>query len=303
MIIGMILALALSLTVVALVAVPARREGRDLLTPQGEQLVQSARERTTEVAQRRAGEDRRGRRCGPRAGPLEQPRRRQPSPAPSPTPARSRPASRRPPSRPRSTCGPTWRAPATDPHGPFLPQTGASRGRNGHRRRFGRAKPQRGGRGAQGRRSEPASDRPQAVTEQDADAGRGDRDAVAGAGVDRRDAGAGQRAEHAAAAGDPRQGTHAPAGPGAAISATPSATNAANAQPDAAAVLSGRPPRARRGPGRGRVPHPGQQQQRARTGPAGRGGDHPRDRPVAHRDGDEQQHADAAATVAGAASR
>ena len=49
-IVGMLVALALALAVVALVAVPARREGRDLLTPQGEQLVQTARDRTTEVA-------------------------------------------------------------------------------------------------------------------------------------------------------------------------------------------------------------------------------------------------------------
>ena len=49
-IVGMLVALALALAVVALVAVPARREGRDLLTPQGEQLVQTARDRTTEAA-------------------------------------------------------------------------------------------------------------------------------------------------------------------------------------------------------------------------------------------------------------
>lgn len=47
---GMLAALALSLLVVALVAVPARRQGRDLLTPQGEQIVQAALERTAEVA-------------------------------------------------------------------------------------------------------------------------------------------------------------------------------------------------------------------------------------------------------------
>lgn len=49
-VVGMLVALALSLVVVALVAVPARRDGRDVLTPQGEQLVQSALERTTEAA-------------------------------------------------------------------------------------------------------------------------------------------------------------------------------------------------------------------------------------------------------------
>ena len=49
-VLGMLFALALALAVVALVAVPARREGRELLTPQGEQLVQTAKERTAEVA-------------------------------------------------------------------------------------------------------------------------------------------------------------------------------------------------------------------------------------------------------------
>lgn len=49
-IVAMILALLLALLVVALVAVPARREGRDVLTPQGEQLVQHARDRTAEAA-------------------------------------------------------------------------------------------------------------------------------------------------------------------------------------------------------------------------------------------------------------
>ena len=49
-IVGMLVALALALAVVALVAVPARRAGRDLLTPQGGQLVQTARDRTTEAA-------------------------------------------------------------------------------------------------------------------------------------------------------------------------------------------------------------------------------------------------------------
>jgi hypothetical protein len=48
-IVGMLLVLLLSLGVVALVAVPARRQGRELLTPEGEALVQSARERTVGV--------------------------------------------------------------------------------------------------------------------------------------------------------------------------------------------------------------------------------------------------------------
>ncbi len=41
---------ALAVGVMALVAVQARRDGRELLTPHGEQLVQSARERTTDLA-------------------------------------------------------------------------------------------------------------------------------------------------------------------------------------------------------------------------------------------------------------
>lgn len=45
----MLAALAISMGVVALVAVPARRAGRDLLTPQGEQLVHRARERVIEL--------------------------------------------------------------------------------------------------------------------------------------------------------------------------------------------------------------------------------------------------------------
>jgi hypothetical protein len=51
-IVGMLLALLLAIGVVALVAVPARREGRELLTPQGEQLVQQARERVVDLRDR-----------------------------------------------------------------------------------------------------------------------------------------------------------------------------------------------------------------------------------------------------------
>jgi len=64
-IVGMFVALVLSLAVVALVAVPARRQGRDVLTPQGEQLVQSARERTTAVGRQVKA----GARPGPGRGP------------------------------------------------------------------------------------------------------------------------------------------------------------------------------------------------------------------------------------------
>jgi hypothetical protein len=44
-VLGMLVCVALALVVVALVAVPARREGRDLLSDRGEDLVGSIRER------------------------------------------------------------------------------------------------------------------------------------------------------------------------------------------------------------------------------------------------------------------
>ena len=46
LIVGMLLCVGLALAVVALVAIPARREGRDLLTPKGEEVMAMARERT-----------------------------------------------------------------------------------------------------------------------------------------------------------------------------------------------------------------------------------------------------------------
>lgn len=46
LIIGMLLCVGLALAVVALVAVPARREGRELLSPQGEEIVAAVREKT-----------------------------------------------------------------------------------------------------------------------------------------------------------------------------------------------------------------------------------------------------------------
>jgi hypothetical protein len=46
LIIGMLLCVGLALAVVAIVAIPARREGRDLLTPQGEELVALVKEKT-----------------------------------------------------------------------------------------------------------------------------------------------------------------------------------------------------------------------------------------------------------------
>jgi uncharacterized membrane protein YccC len=48
-IVGMLVALVLAAVVLALVAVPARQQGRQLLTSQGEELVSQARERTAEA--------------------------------------------------------------------------------------------------------------------------------------------------------------------------------------------------------------------------------------------------------------
>jgi hypothetical protein len=55
LILGMLVCVGLALAVVALVAIPARREGRELLTPQGEELVADVRERTQSTLER-AGE-------------------------------------------------------------------------------------------------------------------------------------------------------------------------------------------------------------------------------------------------------
>ena len=49
LIIGMLLCVGLALAVVALVAVPARREGRDLLSPQGEEIVAAVKEKTADT--------------------------------------------------------------------------------------------------------------------------------------------------------------------------------------------------------------------------------------------------------------
>lgn len=45
LVIAMLLCVALAAAVVAVVAVPARRDGRDVLTEQGEQLAQKVAER------------------------------------------------------------------------------------------------------------------------------------------------------------------------------------------------------------------------------------------------------------------
>ena len=59
LIVGMLLCLVLAVAVVGLVAIPARREGRDLLTPKGEEVVSRVREKTgsaVETAREKTGE-------------------------------------------------------------------------------------------------------------------------------------------------------------------------------------------------------------------------------------------------------
>jgi hypothetical protein len=56
-VLGMLVCVALALVVVALVAVPARREGRDLLTEKGEDLVGSLRERQLSLGRTGGGQD------------------------------------------------------------------------------------------------------------------------------------------------------------------------------------------------------------------------------------------------------
>lgn len=51
-VIGLLLCLALSVVVLGLVAVPARREGRDLLTPRGERVVVRVRSTADTAASR-----------------------------------------------------------------------------------------------------------------------------------------------------------------------------------------------------------------------------------------------------------
>ncbi len=59
LIVGMLLCLVLAVAVVGLVAIPARREGRDLLTPKGEEVVSRVRAATgsaMETAREKTGE-------------------------------------------------------------------------------------------------------------------------------------------------------------------------------------------------------------------------------------------------------
>jgi hypothetical protein len=47
--IGMVLALALGVAVMVAVALPARRAGRDVLTPQGEETLRAMRDKVADV--------------------------------------------------------------------------------------------------------------------------------------------------------------------------------------------------------------------------------------------------------------
>ena len=52
LILGMLICVGLALAVVAIVAIPARREGRELLTQQGEELVAMVKEKTETTIER-----------------------------------------------------------------------------------------------------------------------------------------------------------------------------------------------------------------------------------------------------------
>ncbi|WP_106819449.1 hypothetical protein [Janibacter massiliensis] len=54
-VLALLLITALSLAVIALVAVPARREGRELLTERGEEVVVKVRRSTDKVGQATSG--------------------------------------------------------------------------------------------------------------------------------------------------------------------------------------------------------------------------------------------------------
>ncbi len=47
--IGMFVAVAIGVAVVAAVALPARREGRDVLTPEGEETLKAVRDKVVDV--------------------------------------------------------------------------------------------------------------------------------------------------------------------------------------------------------------------------------------------------------------
>ena len=59
LVVGMVLCLVLAVAVVGLVAIPARRQGRDVLTPKGEDVLSRMREKTgsaVETAREKTGE-------------------------------------------------------------------------------------------------------------------------------------------------------------------------------------------------------------------------------------------------------
>ena len=51
LVLGMTLSVGLAVAVVCVVAVPARRQGRDMLTPKGEDMVSQVREKTGSVVE------------------------------------------------------------------------------------------------------------------------------------------------------------------------------------------------------------------------------------------------------------
>jgi hypothetical protein len=59
LLLGMVMSLGLAIVVVCVVAVPARRNGRDVLTPKGEDVVSLVRDKTgsaVETAREKTGE-------------------------------------------------------------------------------------------------------------------------------------------------------------------------------------------------------------------------------------------------------
>jgi hypothetical protein len=59
LVLGMVLSVCLAVAVVCVVAVPARRDGRDVLTPKGEDVVSTVRDKTgsaVETAREKTGE-------------------------------------------------------------------------------------------------------------------------------------------------------------------------------------------------------------------------------------------------------
>lgn len=59
LVVGMVICVGLAVAVVCVVAVPARREGRDVLTAKGEDVVSTVRDKTgsaVEIAREKTGE-------------------------------------------------------------------------------------------------------------------------------------------------------------------------------------------------------------------------------------------------------